>query len=414
MSYLLIDIENSTVSNLGDAVIDLRSNIHSKSLSVHKIGLSSKDSDLLKRWEITCKEVFSLSDEQIFSLKTYSGSEAADMGLCFIGGIFANQNSSDKYPFILVTEDKVLGYLERYLEIQGIICHRFYINKDIFKSVKQIKQIEFNVNKYPFNYEEFIQFPSLIVKKTPNSNTPIIKQIQLPDIGRELTFGREGADINVDYWDKCEKSKTIYETHVSFIYSEGLIFVRSAMGFRRGQHAVVLNDKILSSKDGNIKLFTGDILKVGGFIFELFIPKSFSKRKLNKSIDVHTLSKNIEIILHQWVRDKLTPVSEDWWHILVSDIIRIECDSRNNNLTEHSYNFVFLREIEKIIISNWQYFEITLCQYFLSKTKFREAISKFITIRNKVMHPTRAEITSDEYNFINNLEFQMTCVIGLP
>ena len=153
----------------------------------------------------------------------------------------------------------------------------------------------------------------------------------------------------------------------------------------------------------------GDLLKIGKFVFRVVVPRTFSERRLQQT-NIDNIVKNTEIMLHQWIHNKLQKLSNNWWLDFVQDEIRRGCDERNESTTEHSYNYTYIRDLFTIIKDNWDVFNTCFVPYYMSKTKLNKAFSHFILIRNKVMHPTRNELEDDEISFLKDFHSTITFI----
>lgn len=71
---------------------------------------------------------------------------------------------------------------------------------------------------------------------------------------------------------------------------------------------------------------------------------------------------------------------------------------------EHPYRFIFLRELARIIVANSDLFRsFLLGTLWPSKTQLLRAFSETMMVRNKIMHPTQAELSEQERVFVQRL-----------
>ena len=414
--YLLIDIENVSIKKRREALIHLRDRLTEDGYEVYKAGLASKSLSQIEEWEGMILNTFQIAKQNVMGIKTSSGYDSADMTICFMAGLWCKENEVSRYPMIILSNDKILKSIEDQIQSLGIKCLQYDLNPDKFKKEKKTVPIEFRKDKYPFNYTTVqLGIPSFLVITYPKDTDYPISSIPIPNIGEEFSIGSSHGDthedttICLDYWD--QGMHTLYPIHVYVGYKEGEVYVRSAKGHRTGQHAVERNGVLIESSMGNIVLSHGDIIRIGGFLFRVNIPRSYSEREIVSLDDTSSTIKNAEILLHQWIRNVLKASNDNWWDQLVRKDIQAECNARNNSTFEHSYNYTFLRDLDKIIADNWGLFDPMISPYYMSKGSFRKALSKFMMIRNKEMHPTREKLADDEVEFISAFLFTLQQII---
>ena len=416
--YLLIDIENVSIKNKRDALSDLASRLAIDGYVAYKIGLASKTINQLNDWKEMCINIFQVNVDSIITIKVASGYDSADMALCFIAGYWCKENETKKYPFVILSNDKILKKVEIYIKLLDIDCLSYNLDFDSFKRIKCEKEsIIFDKEFYPYGYNECqITIPHLDVVTHPIETDHPISYIPIPNIGEEITFGISRSDayqhISLDYWDQ-QKKHTLYPIHSYIGYkNNSQLYVRSSKGFRRGPRSVEINGTIIDSSRGNVPLKDGDILKIGGFVFKVVIPLCYSNRELIKGDSVDSIVKNTEILLHQWIRKSLESSNENWWIEQVREDIRIGCEERKDSPYEHPYNYTFLRDLDKIVKDNWDLFCMSISPFYMSKGKFDRSLSQFITIRNKVMHPTRIDLAGDEVTFLNDFYYTINAIVN--
>lgn len=421
--YLLIDVENVSIKNRKEAMKAFGQRLANDGYTVYRIGLAAKDSNLLNEWKEICINLFKMDKESIKTERAAAGYDSADMALCFIAGYWSKENELERFPFIILSNDKILKKVEIYIKRLEIECLSYSLVLDSFKRpTKEPVPIIFDEDVYPYGYTKCeISIPHLDVITHPCDTDHPIVYLPIPNIGEEITLGINKVNsqnpdtikhVCLDYWDQMKKH-SLYPIHSYIGYkNNGMMYIRSAKGFRRGARSVEVNGRIINSAEGNVSIKDGDNLKVGGFVFNVVIPKCYSNRKIIKDDNVDTTVKNIEIILHQWIRNTLEISNKNWWEELVREDIRQGCDERNDSDIEHSYNFTFLKDLDKIIKDNWTLFSNKVAPYYMSKGKFSRSLSQFILIRNKVMHPTRTNLGADELEFISDFNYTIDAIVN--
>ena len=413
--YVIIDIENVAVKYKKEALQDFNTRLNKDGYEVFKIGMAAKDSAQLNVWKQMCLEVFEINLDNIKITRVAAGYDSADMAMSFIAGFWCKENENNKYPFVILSNDKIFKKTEIYIKAENIDCLEYFWSKEEYKSIKQPqKSLIFEYEKYPYGYGKCeISIPRLDVISHPNETDHPISYIPLPNIGEEFSLGIENNQseqhICLDYWNQ-DKKVSMYPIHAYVGYYRGQLYVRSAKGFRRGDKSVEINNVIINSANGNRLLEDGDLLKIGKFVFKVAIPKVFSERKLQQNNSIDNIVKNTEIALHQWIRNKLSSISNNWWTDFVRDDIRRGCNERNEGRTEHSYNYTFIKDLLTIIKDNWDVFSTSLVPYYMSKKKCEKAFSHFIILRNKVMHPTRNELYEEEISFLKDFNSTITFI----
>ena len=415
--YILIDVDCISIKRRAEAVYEFANRLSFDGYTTYKVGIVSKQEHLLNDWHNLCINYLGCTDDRIVSIRAAAGNNSADMLLCFIAGYWCKENENQRFPFIILSADRILKKVEIYIKVFNIECLNYELNLNQFFEKKELPiPIEFSIDKYPYIYDKLdIGIPYLNVIDHPYVTDHPIVSIPIPIIGEELTLGSLYKDseqhISLDYWDQGSKH-SMYPINIFLGYNHNHLFVRSAHGYKKKKGCVAINNQIVDSSKGNIILKNGDLLKVGNFLFKVVIPLLFSERELLKTDnpDPNTVINNTEIMLHKCVKETLQKNNKNWWTDLVREEIRTGCEERNDSGIEHSYNYIFIKDLDTIITDNWNCFKDRFIHYFLSKNKFKRALSHFIMARNKVMHPTRMELTEDEMSFINDFYCAIQCV----
>lgn len=124
---------------------------------------------------------------------------------------------------------------------------------------------------------------------------------------------------------------------------------------------------------------------------------------------IYELIKDIEALLHRFVKEKLIESfgdgEENWWVNGVPANIRVRCQSTREQDMERfeAYTYCYLVELKDIILKNWSIFR----PYFedkekgmVKKEKQMAWLDRLNSIRNLVMHPIRRSLTEEETSFL--------------
>lgn len=101
--------------------------------------------------------------------------------------------------------------------------------------------------------------------------------------------------------------------------------------------------------------------------------------------------------------------TEKWWRLGVPKQIQKDCAIKAIEVDppEPPENFLLVLDYQKIIKTNWQLLGDTFTppkQKHGNKDVKLSWFVKFNSIRNRVMHPERQDVTEEEYNFINDIK----------
>lgn len=208
---LLIDIENQNTINSEDMVSNFKEELNLKNIKINKIGFASKDANLLSRWIHICLNILELNKDDVISIKSKPGANSGDMALCFLAGYLINLNNNSS-NFLIISEDRILSSTMNLIKRFGGKYSITTFNKQNFTKKNKVKEIVFEIEKYPFlKQSDQNIFPRILCRKSPREGDPVLDKIIIHDYGHEITLGRDGSDINLDYWDwNGARSKTIY------------------------------------------------------------------------------------------------------------------------------------------------------------------------------------------------------------
>jgi len=89
-----------------------------------------------------------------------------------------------------------------------------------------------------------------------------------------------------------------------------------------------------------------------------------------------------------------------WWNLTVPESIKQECQQRHQrdrNPADHPYSYTSFLQLRDIIDSNWNTFQGYLPEAeSLDRRALMRALSAANAVRNKVMHPVRESMPSNE------------------
>jgi hypothetical protein len=129
--------------------------------------------------------------------------------------------------------------------------------------------------------------------------------------------------------------------------------------------------------------------------------------------DMYEDVRRIELTLHARVKQVLVEHHGDaeigWWRKGVPESVRVKCqERRERDLDEprdvHCYTD--LLDLGKIIESQWNLFSTVLStSHAANRRAFLDDLARLNRIRNKVMHPVRGALPSEEdFDFVRGFE----------
>lgn len=101
--------------------------------------------------------------------------------------------------------------------------------------------------------------------------------------------------------------------------------------------------------------------------------------------------------------------ADQWWRLGVPKQIQKDCAVKAIEVDppEPPENFLLVLDYQKIIKTNWQllgdYYSPPSIKHGNKDAKLNWFV-QFNSIRNRVMHPERQDVTEEEYNFINDIK----------
>jgi DNA sulfur modification protein DndB len=134
------------------------------------------------------------------------------------------------------------------------------------------------------------------------------------------------------------------------------------------------------------------------------------------------ISDNIQLLINRFVITKLKneygEEHEKWWRLGIPKQIQKDCAIKaiETDPPEPPENFLLLLDYQKIVKDNWKLFGEFFTPPDMKQASKDDKIDWFVkynTIRNKVKHPERQDVSESEYNFIKNLQNWITTRISL-
>ena len=117
--------------------------------------------------------------------------------------------------------------------------------------------------------------------------------------------------------------------------------------------------------------------------------------------------------IHNFIFSQLKQVfgsdSDKWWRLGVPKQIQKDCAVKSIEVDppEPPENFLLVLDYQKIVKTNWKLFGDTFTppdKKQGNKDAKMTWFVKFNSIRNRVMHPERQDITEEEYLFIKDIK----------
>ena len=260
---------------------------------------------------------------------------------------------------------------------------------------------------YPYLFDEpdpEYEFCGLKVVQVPDPQPPTPKFIPFPLTATEVTIGLSAGrcPIPLDAWERQPIRAGLYTPHVFVGCGSGGWYLRSAHGVRRGRKCVTLDGRTVAASSGNQVLHDGSDLQLGGFRFQVRL-SPVNCVELTGDCSGREIIAEVENRLHAVVASTLRKhFGENWWD-KVPQPIQEGCEERKKDdaSAEHPYRFVFLRELQGIILAYWQLFATPpFNSVWQSRTQMRGVFNSIISIRNKLMHPTRVPPADTELGFL--------------
>lgn len=128
--------------------------------------------------------------------------------------------------------------------------------------------------------------------------------------------------------------------------------------------------------------------------------------------DLYDDVRQIEVGLHKMVREVLMRQFGDgesgWWRQGVPEAVRVKCQERREREQDdlcEPYCYTDLLDLAKVIEAQWSLFKDSFpVPYGSNRKAFIEALARLNRIRNKVMHPVRGIVPSEEdFDFVHGL-----------
>ena len=116
--------------------------------------------------------------------------------------------------------------------------------------------------------------------------------------------------------------------------------------------------------------------------------------------------------LHNYIRAKLVEHygkgESGWWRQAVPEVVRVKCFERREKDADSPcppYSYTDLIDLARILDSQWSVLKDAFPTCYSSNKKALLAdLNKFNRVRNKVMHPVRGVVPTDEdFDFVRRL-----------
>lgn len=133
------------------------------------------------------------------------------------------------------------------------------------------------------------------------------------------------------------------------------------------------------------------------------------------------VSDKLQLLINRFVITKLKNEygieHEKWWRLGIPKQIQKDCAIKaiETDPPEPPENFLLLLDYQKIVKDNWKLFGEYFTPPDMKQANKDDKIDWFVkynTIRNKVKHPERQDVSESEYNFIKTLQNWMTLKIS--
>ena len=324
----------------------------------------------------------------------------AQFGMC-LSGLLNTHDCQDCIVLIYSAKASFLK-LENLIRSLGyeVVTHNLKNGSSIISKVTDSEDSSFP-HWYNPEYQSKSSDIGLQCITVPHENN-LKKPSFIPfDSGSRLVTIGGDSDISLSLWDS---SKGLYPSHVEIEYRplpESRWFIRSLRGVRRGNKAVLVNNKMISAASSYVSIVDGDEITLGGFEF---IFKTSRLEELIRYENPESLMVTIETLIKSHVeRYSVTLVPPG-----LSEEVTVQDSSTGGSVWTHAY----LRHYGIFIQHNWDH---ELSQGFRSQfkniMKFKHDMIKLNGIRNLIMHPKQAISFKDKkflaVIYLNILECMM-------
>jgi DNA sulfur modification protein DndB len=290
-----------------------------------------------------------------------------------------------------------------YLEDGWFLSKRQVTNKNYNKALNQSQKfLEYIFGKIQEKIPEMWNAGNDKQKKTFIAmNVGVFTVIRLCD--HILRFRKKEGDdftkmkaeeIGVNVWTHLE---CVIE-HIGQLDKEALQTYRSYSTGGINEKAVNELLVVLSNNNSNIK---PDVLI------------NYLKDKESKFNQLTPpITRELEIIIQKIIKNSLKekyPIDEQWYQQGVPNDIqgKAAVDHINNNRKGKQWNYLYLLDYQKIILTNKNELLPIFTQPGEEQMKEKDKLKWFVKlnkIRNKASHPTREPIIENEYNFVFKLK----------
>lgn len=124
------------------------------------------------------------------------------------------------------------------------------------------------------------------------------------------------------------------------------------------------------------------------------------------------ISDELQLLINRFIinrlKDEFGKETNKWWRLGIPIQIQKDCaiKSIETDPPEPPENFLLLLDYQKIVKDNWKLFGEHFTPPDMNQANKEDKLSWFVrynTIRNKVKHPERQDVSEDEFNFIKSL-----------
>lgn len=125
--------------------------------------------------------------------------------------------------------------------------------------------------------------------------------------------------------------------------------------------------------------------------------------------NIFEIQEAIKDYIFNKLKEEFGETADKWWRLGVSKQIQKDCAVKavEADPPEPPENFLLVLDYQKIVRDNWKLLGDVFTPPNMQQSKKEDKISwfvKFNTIRNRVMHPERQDVTEEEYNFVRTIK----------
>lgn len=125
--------------------------------------------------------------------------------------------------------------------------------------------------------------------------------------------------------------------------------------------------------------------------------------------NIFKVQESVKDFIFEQLKQEFGIESDKWWRLGVPKQIQKDCAVKSIEVDppEPPENFLLVLDYQKIVKANWKLFGEIFTPPDLKQANKEAKMSwfvKFNSIRNRVMHPERQDVTEEEYLFIKNIK----------